>query len=145
LKTLKIRPVTADGRGMRQQVLTELKPRADLRLRMLAREPVYMLMSLDSGRLDLLADDLGGGGARLCVPKQHLDLFEVGQALAPSLLVLRDIGLPIVYPVVIWKSAVAIGVEFRGISERQKEMIFKFLFKIERKTVRTSAGSSLVS
>jgi c-di-GMP-binding flagellar brake protein YcgR len=119
-----------------QQVLTPVfKPRADLRLRMIAHEPVYVVMTVDGGRLDLQVDDLSAGGARLKVRKTHLDLFQVGQILGPSLLVL-DLGLPIVHPVVKWKSDCAIGVEFLGATEKQKEMIFKFLFRVERKTVR---------
>jgi hypothetical protein len=121
---------------MRQQVLTStFKPRADLRLRMIAHEPVYIVMTVDGGRLDLQVDDLSAGGARLKVRKEHLDLFQVGQILGPSLLVLTDAGLPIVHPVVIWKSDCAMGVQFLGPTEKQKEMIFKFLFKVERKTV----------
>ena len=121
---------------MRQQVLsTTFKPRANLRLRMLAHEPVFAVVTVDGGRLDLQVDDLSAGGARLLVRKPHLDLFQVGEMLGPTLLPLTDIGLPVVYPVVIWKSDCAIGVEFRGATERQKEMIFKFLFSVERKTV----------
>ena len=120
-----------------QQVLTPtFTPRADLRLRMIAHEPVYVVMTVDDARLDLQVDDLSAGGARLKVRKAHLDLFQVGQILGPSLLVLTDLGLPIVHPVVKWKSDCAIGVQFLGATEKQKEMIFKFLFRIERKTVR---------
>ncbi len=123
---------------MRQQVLTQptFKPRADLRLRMLAHEPVHVVMTVEGGRLDLQVDDLSAGGARLKVRKEHLDLFQVGQILGPTLLVLTDLGLPVVHPVVIWKSDCAIGVQFLGATEKQKEMIFKFLFQVERKTVR---------
>ena len=122
---------------MRQQVLPAPKPRADLRLRMIAHDPVYVVLTVDGGRLDLRVDDLGGRGARLKVPRQHRELFEVGQILGPSLLVLPNIGLPIVQPIVKWKSGSAIGIEFIGVTEKQKEMIFKFLFKVERKTVRS--------
>jgi len=121
---------------MRQQVRPAPKPRSDLRLRMIAHNPVYVLTTVDGGRLDLVVDDLGGGGARLKVPRQHLDLFQVGQILGPSLLVLPNIGLPVVHPVVKWKSATAIGIEFMSATEKQKETIFKFLFQVERKTVR---------
>ena len=121
---------------MREQVLRVPKPRTDLRLRMIAHNPVYMLLTVDGGRLDLRVDDLGGGGARLKVPRQHLDLFQVGQILGPTLLVLPNIGLPILHPVVKWKSNSAIGVEFIGRTDKQREMIFKLLFQVERKTVR---------
>jgi hypothetical protein len=103
---------------------------------MIAHDPVYMLLTVDGGRLDLQVDDLGGGGARLNVPRQHLDLFQAGQILGPSLLVLPNIGLPVVQPVVKWKSSSAIGVEFLGVTDKQKEMIFKLLFQVERKTAR---------
>jgi c-di-GMP-binding flagellar brake protein YcgR len=122
---------------MRQQVLsTTFKPRADLRLRMLSHEPVYAVVTVDGGRLDLQVDDLSAGGARLKVRKAHIDLFQVGQILGPTLLALTDLGLPVLQPVVVWKSDSAIGVQFMGVTERQKEMIFKFLFRVERKTVR---------
>jgi c-di-GMP-binding flagellar brake protein YcgR len=122
---------------MRQQVLsTTFKPRGDLRLRMLSHEPVYAVVTMDGGRLDLQVDDLSAGGARLKVRKTHSDLFQVGQILGPTLLALTDLGLPVVHPVVIWKTDNAIGVQFLGITERQKETIFKFLFRVERKTVR---------
>jgi c-di-GMP-binding flagellar brake protein YcgR len=122
---------------MRQQLhSTTFKPRADLRLRMLSHEPIYAVMTVDGGRLDLQVEDLSAGGARLKVRKTHLDLFQVGQILGPTLLALPDLGLPVLYPVVIWKSEWAIGVQFLGATEKQKEMIFKFLFRVERKTVR---------
>jgi hypothetical protein len=121
---------------MREEVLRTPKPRTDLRLRMIAHDPVYVLLTVEGGRLDLQVDDLGGGGARLKVPRQHQELFQVGQILGPSLLVLPNIGLPVLQPVVKWKSNSAIGVEFLGVTDKQKEMIFKLLFQVERKTVR---------
>jgi hypothetical protein len=92
---------------------------------------------VDGGRLDLLADDVGGGGAKLRVPRRYLGQFEVGQILGPSLLALPDIGLPVVHPLVIWKSESAIGVEFLNLTEKQNEMVYKFLFKVERNSVRS--------
>ena len=103
---------------------------------MIAHEPLYVVATVDGGRVDLQVDDLSAGGARLKVPKVHLDLFQVGQALSPALLVLTDLGLPIVHPVVKWKSDCAIGVQFLGATEKQKGLIFKFLLGVERKTVR---------
>lgn len=137
---LKLDRVPADGTSMRQEVLSAPRERAHLRLRMIAHEPVYVLMTVGGGRLDLVVDDLSAGGARLKVPRIHENLFQVGQILGPSLLILSDIGLPVVHPVVKWKSDSAIGVEFLGVTEKQKEMIFKFLFKVERKTVRSLAS-----
>jgi hypothetical protein len=107
---------------------------------MIAHDPIYVLLTVDGGRLDLQVDDLGGGGARLRVPKQYLNLFQVGQILGPSLLVLPNIGLPVVHPVVKWKNNSAIGVEFMEVTDKQKEMIFKLLFTVERKTVRYSVS-----
>jgi len=122
---------------MRQQALTNIfKPRADWRLRMLSHEPVYAVVTVDGGRLDLEIDDLSAGGARLNVCQSHIDRFQIGQILGPTLLALTDSGLPVVHPVVIWKSESAIGVQFMGVTERQKEMIFRFLFRVERKTFR---------
>ncbi len=103
---------------------------------MLPHDPVYAVVTVEGGRLDLQVDDLSAGGARLKVPKAHMDLFQVGQILGPTLLALTDLGLPVVQPVVVWKSDNAIGVQFLGVTEKQKETIFKFLFRVERKTVR---------
>jgi hypothetical protein len=135
-KTLKKARCKTDVSVMTQQVLQSMKAREHLRLRMVLNDPVYLVTAVQNIRLDLPADDLGGGGARLTLPLHHEDSFKVDDALGPSMLVLPEIGLPVVNPVVRWKSDAAMGVEFIGITEKQRELIYKFLFRVERLTVR---------
>lgn len=112
-----------------------VRQRSVFRLSMIADEPVYLLLSMDGIDIDPIVDELGGGGARLVCAK-HFDRFYEGQLIGPAVLVLQDEGMPVVYPVVKWKSWPLIGVEFMQISEKDKEMIFRFLFKVERKAVQ---------
>jgi c-di-GMP-binding flagellar brake protein YcgR len=108
------------------------KQRSAFRLSMIANEPVYLLLSMDGVDIDPIVDELGAGGARLLCSK-HFDQFYEGQLIGPAVLVLQDIGMPVVYPVVKWKSWPVIGVQFMEIEEKDREMIFRFLFKLERK------------
>jgi hypothetical protein len=103
---------------------------------MIANEPVYLLLSMDGVNIDPIVDELGGGGARLVCSK-HFDMFYEGQMIGPAVLVLQDVGMPIVYPVVKWKSWPVIGVEFMQMTEKEREQIIKFLFRVERKIVQT--------
>ena len=138
LPRLSLKPArtAADADGMRQQAIEPIKPRRHLRLRMLTTDPVYIVATVGNLRVDMLAADLGGGGACLDVPQEYRGRFEVGAPLGQALLVLPDVGLPIVTPIVRWDDGAHIGVEFTGVTERQKEMIYKFLFQVERNTVR---------
>src|SRR5204862_6942723 len=111
------------------------KQRSVFRLSMIADEPVYLLLSMDGVDIDPIVDELGGGGARLVCAK-HFDHFYEGQLIGPAVLVLQDEGMPVVYPVVKWKSWPVIGVEFTQMSEKEREQIIKFLFKVERKIVQ---------
>jgi hypothetical protein len=120
---------------MSQQDPRHNKMRSAFRMSMIAGEPVYMLLSLGNEDIDPMVEELGAGGARLWSSK-HFDRFYEGQMLGPAVLVLQDVGMPVVFPVVIWKSWPAIGVQFVEIAEREKEMIFKFLFKLERKKMQ---------
>ena len=115
------------------------KARSVFRLSMIASDPVYLLLTLDGVHIDPIVDELGGGGARL-VSSRHYDRFYEGQILGPSVLVLDGVGMPVVFPVVKWKNFPGIGIEFMDVSEKEREMILRFLFRVERKTVRSDVG-----
>jgi len=51
--------------------------------------------------------------------------------------------MPVVYAVVKWKNLPVIGVEFMEIAEKDKEMILRFLFKVERRMVRSKRKPAL--
>jgi c-di-GMP-binding flagellar brake protein YcgR len=125
-----------------QEVDPNSKKRSVFRLSMIADEPVYLLLSMDGVDIDPIVDELGGGGARLVCSK-HFDLFYEGQLIGPAVLVLQDEGMPVVYPVVKWKSWPVVGVEFMEISEKDREMILRFLFKVERRMVQQGPKPAL--
>jgi hypothetical protein len=118
------------------------KQRSVFRLSMIADEPVYLLLSMDGIDVDPIVDELGGAGARL-VSAKHFDRFYVGQLIGPAVLVLQDEGMPVVYPVVKWKNWPVIGVEFMEISEKDREMILRFLFRVERRMVQQGPRPAL--
>lgn len=118
------------------------KQRTAFRLSMIADEPVYLLLTMDGIKIDPIIDELGGGGARL-VSAKHFDKFYEGQLIGPAVLVLQDEGMPVVYPVVKWKSWPVIGVEFIDIPDKDREMIMRFLFRIERRIVQQAATPAL--
>ena len=122
-------------RQMTQTDVSYVKQRSVFRLSMIANEPVYLLLSMDGVDIDPIVDELGGGGARLVCSK-HFDMFYEGQLVGPAVLVLQDVGMPVVYPVVKWKSWPVIGVEFMEMAEKEREQIIKFLFSVERKIVQ---------
>ena len=47
----------------------------------------------------------------------------------------HDGATPVVFPVVKWMSYPTIGVEFENIDENNKELVFRFMFRAERKVV----------
>lgn len=118
------------------------KQREAFRLPMVASAPVYVLFSLDGEHIDPLADELGAGGARF-VAANHYSRFYNGQMLGPAVLVLPEIGMPVVYPVVRWLSYPRVGVQFVDIDEKHREMIFRFMFKVERKLVQIEKTSTV--
>jgi hypothetical protein len=137
-KALKIATLSADAIAMREMTQADdqnAKQRSVFRLSMIANQPVYLLLSMDGVNIDPIVDELGGGGARLVCSK-HFDMFYEGQMIGPAVLVLQDVGMPVVYPIVKWKSWPVIGVEFTQMSEKEREQIIKFLFKVERKIVQ---------
>jgi hypothetical protein len=110
--------------------------RSVFRLPMIAGEPVCLLLTMDGINVDPVIDELGGGGARLVCAK-HFDRFSEGQLIGPAVLVLPDEGMPVVYPIVKWKNWPAVGVEFQEIADKDREMILRFLFKIERRMMHS--------
>jgi len=110
-------------------------PRSAFRRSMITEKPVHLLFSVDGVDINVMVDELGGGGARL-VSAEYFDHFHIGQVIGPAVLVLQDEGMPVLYPVVKWKSWPVIGIEFLDISEKDHEKILRFLFKVERRTVQ---------
>src|SRR5206468_6514322 len=117
------------------------KQRKAFRLSMMASDPVYLLLSMDGVDIDPVVDELAAGGARLLCSK-HYDKFYEGQLIGPAVLVLQDEGMPVVYPVVKWKRWPVIGLEFMDISEKDRKMILRFLFKIERRMIHQSSKTA---
>jgi hypothetical protein len=130
------------SRVLQQQGTDYSKQRSAFRISMIADEPVYLLLSMEGKDIDPIVDELGGGGARLVSPKYY-DFFYVGQMIGPAVLVLQDEGMPVIYPVVKWKTWPIIGVEFMEISEKDREMIMRFLFRVERRMVQQDQKAAL--
>jgi c-di-GMP-binding flagellar brake protein YcgR len=118
------------------------KERSVFRIPMIAEEPVYLLLTMDGVNIDPVIDELGGGGARLVCAK-HFDSFFEGQAIGPAVLVLPDLGMPVVYPVVRWKDWPTIGVEFLDMLDKNQEMILRFLFKVERRMTQSRPAPAI--
>jgi c-di-GMP-binding flagellar brake protein YcgR len=127
---------------MNRAVQADPKKRSVFRLSMIADEPVYLLLSMDGVDIDPIVDELGGGGARLVCAK-HFEHFYEGQLIGPAVLVLQDVGMPVLYPVVKWKSWPVVGVEFMEVSDKDREMILRFLFKVERRLVQQGPRPAL--
>ena len=104
---------------------------------MATSESVYLLLNLDGKDVDPLVDELGANGARF-TPPSHFETFQEGQQLGPAVLILPEVGMPVVYPVVRWISYPRIGVEFEGIDEKDRELIFRLMFAKERQMVLES-------
>ena len=113
----------------------DLSQRSVLRLSMIADEPVSLLLKMDGIDIDPIVDELGGGGARLLCSK-HYEKFYEGQLIGPAVLVLKDVGTPVVYPIVKWKAWPVVGIEFIEIAEKEREMIIRFLFRVQRKKLQ---------
>jgi hypothetical protein len=117
------------------------KQRAAFRLPMLASDPVHLLFSIDGVNVDPLLDELGAGGGRFVAVRAYDKMYK-GQVLGPAVLLLPDIGMPVVYPIVRWMSYPRIGVQFEESSEKNKEMIFRFMFYVERKMVQMQKAAT---
>ena len=117
------------------------KQRASFRLPMVAAEPVYLLFSLEGTNIDPIVDELGAGGARFVTAK-HFDKFYKGRVLGPAVVVLPDVGMPVVYPVVRWMSHPRIGIQFNDIDDKNREMIFRFMFHLERRMVQMQKANT---
>jgi hypothetical protein len=90
---------------------------------------------MDETKVNPVIDELGIGGARLMSVK-HYDRFYEGQCLGPGTLPLDGIGTVSVSAVVKWKTFPHIGIEFVDIGEREREKLFRYLFKISRQAIR---------
>jgi hypothetical protein len=119
-----------------EQTLTDYsKQRTAFRLPMKTSESIYLLLSIDGEAVDPILDELGANGARFA-STAHFDKFYEGQTLGPSVLVLPEIGMPIVYPVIRWVSYPRIGIEFHDIEGKDREVICRLMFAMERQIVR---------
>ncbi len=127
---------------MEQGALDYSKQREAFRLPVVASDPVYLLFSLEGDNIDPIADELGAGGVRFMAP-QHYDRFYKGQMLGPAVLVLPETGMPVVYPVVRWLSYPRVGVQFVDIDDKHREMIFRFMFRVERKLVQIEKNNTV--
>ena len=127
---------------MEQTIEGYIKQRAAFRLPMVASETVYLLFGIDGEQVDPVVDQLSANGARF-VTTTHFDKFYHGQMLGPSVLVLPEIGMPLVYPVVRWISYPRIGVEFHEISEKDRQVIFQLMFAMERQMVRMDKTNTI--
>ena len=107
-----------------QDVVSE---RPQFRLSTFADEPVYLLFSVDGIELDPIVERLDKGQASF-VSSKHFDMFYEGQIIGPAVLAL-DEGMAVVYPVVKSKNWPIINVEFMEISQKDRQMIARFLAK----------------
>jgi len=108
--------------------------RASLRLKTLQDEPVYLQVDLGA-KISLPVLELGGGGAQVACHKckESFDKFDAGRSLGKSVLMLREQGMLEVEPVIRWKKWPVVGVQFTGLSDKDRAQLFKFLFELERK------------
>ena len=127
---------------MKNAVPDYSKQRSAFRLPVSANEPVYLLFSIEGENIDPLIDELGAGGARFA-SAHHYGEYYKGQMLGPAVLLLPDLGMLVVYPVVRWMSYPRIGVEFADIDEKNREVIFRFMFRSERKMVQLEKAASV--
>jgi hypothetical protein len=139
---LKILTETAEVTIMKNEAPDYSKQRSAFRWHVGAAEPVYLLFSIDTENIDPIVDELGAGGARFYA-SNHYQNFYKGQVLGPAVLVLPDVGMPVVYPVVKWMSYPTIGVEFAELDYSDREMIFQFMFRTERKIVQIEKNKSV--
>jgi c-di-GMP-binding flagellar brake protein YcgR len=112
--------------------------RSSLRLKTEKDEPVHLKVTLDGVKMSLLITELGGGGAQvLCRNcERFFDGFEAGRPLGKCVLMLREQGMLEVEPVIRWKKWPVIGVQFNGLSDKDRAQIFRFLFVLERKKIK---------
>jgi hypothetical protein len=102
------------------------KEQALFRLASFSDEPVYLHFSLDGIDLDPIVERLDRRQASF-VSSKHFDTFYEGQLIGPAVLALQDEGMAVVYPVVKSKNWPVINVEFLQISEKDGQMIARFL------------------
>jgi len=100
--------------------------RSHFRLAAFAKEPVYLSFSVDGVDIEPTVEELDRGNASF-ISTKHFDTFYEGQMIGPAVLSLQDEGMTVVYPVVKSKNWPAIHVEFMNISEKDRDMISRFL------------------
>ncbi len=127
---------------MKNEAPNPSEERSTFRLPLGAAEPVYLLFSIDAQNIDPMVDELGAGGARF-LTKDHYHLFYKDQVLGPAVLALPDVGEPVVYPVVKWLSYPTIGVEFDDLDDKDRELVFRFIFRTERRRVKIAKYKSV--
>ncbi len=127
---------------MKNEAPSESKERSAHRLPLGAADPVYLLFGIDGENIDPIVDELGPGGARFYTA-DHYHRFYLDQDLGPAVLVLPELGMPVVYPLVKWMSYPLIGVEFEGIGETDRELVFQFIFRLERRIFQVAKNGTV--
>jgi len=117
--------------------LCTVQERSAFRVSVVPRVPVrFTLLMDDDTRIAPVVDELGIGGARLMSVK-HFDRFYEGQLLGPGTLPLEDFGTISIAAVVKWKTFPQIGLEFVDLKHREREKLFRYLFKVSRQAIRS--------
>lgn len=118
------------------------KQRREYRQLLVPQDPVRLL--IDGTEAEFKVDELSIGGARLIIAR-HFDCLEVGEVFGPTTLVLEDADeeqgqeaneINVTF-VVKWKRWPHLGIEFRNLSPRNREAIYRFLFKVQRHLIRS--------
>jgi c-di-GMP-binding flagellar brake protein YcgR len=113
-----------------------MKERHAFRVSVVPRVPVRFTLVMEDGtRIAPVVDELAIGGARLMSVK-YFDRFYEGQVLDPGALPLEDFGTISVAAVVKWKTFPEIGIEFVNMTDRDRERLFRYLFKVSRQAIR---------
>ena len=121
-----------------------IKERREFRQFLAPEERVRILLPIDEygNEIDLTVDELDAGGARVKA-ERLFDYFDDGQILGPITLVLentnedsKQVKRLDVTGFVRWKRWPHIGIEFRRASTKDREAIFRFLFRVQRRILR---------
>ena len=116
--------------------LCTVQERSAFRVSVVPLVPVRLALVMDDDtKIAPVVDELGIGGARLMSVK-YFDRFYEGQLLGPGTLPLEDFGTISVAAVVKWKTFPQIGIEFVDMTDREREKLFRYLFKVSRRAIR---------
>lgn len=118
------------------------KQRGEYRQPLVPLEPVRLL--IDGTEIEFKVDELSIGGARLIAARQF-ECLEVGETVGPVTLVLEEENEELeqeaneltITATVKWKRWPYFGIEFRHLSPRNREAIYHYLFKIQRRIIRS--------